>query len=52
MRSTFQKGDDLASGKDAWPTNQNVEFEWSANGRFIRDEIALLAACEPSVINP
>ena len=50
--STFQNGDDLASGKDAWPTNQNVEFEWSANGRFIRDEIALLAACEPSVINP
>lgn len=50
--STFQKGDDLASGKDAWPTDQNVEFEWSANGRFVRDEIALLADCEPSVIHP
>lgn len=49
--STFQKGDDLASGKDASPTNQNVEFEWSTNDRLIRDEIALLADCEPSAIN-
>lgn len=50
--STSRKCDDLASGKDASPTNQNVEFHWSGNDRFIRDEIALLADCEPSVINP
>lgn len=50
--STFHKGDDLASGKDASPTNQNVDFEWSANDCLIRDEIALLANCEPSAINP
>lgn len=50
--STFQKDEDLASGKDSSPANQRVEFEWSTNGRLIRDEIALLADCEPSAINP
>lgn len=50
--STFQKDDDLSSGKDTSSTNQNVEFEWSTNDRLIRDEIALLADCESSAINP
>lgn len=52
VRSTFQNGDDLSSGKGASPSPQDFEFEWSANDRFIRDEIALLADCEPSAINP
>lgn len=51
MGSSIQKDDDLASGRDASPPNQNIEFEWSTNDRLIRDEIALLADCEPSAIN-
>lgn len=50
--STFLKNADLASGKDSSPANQNVDFEWSTNDRVIRDEIAILADCEPSAINP
>lgn len=50
--STFQKNDDLASGKDSSPANQNVDFEWSTTDRVIRDEIAILADCEPSAVNP
>lgn len=50
--STFRKDDDLANGKNSSPANQNVGFEWSTNDRLIRAEIALLADCEPSAINP
>lgn len=50
--STFQQNDDLASGKDSSPADQDVDFEWSTTDRVIRDEIAILADCEPSAVNP
>lgn len=42
----------LGGKKEALVAIEDAEFDWSSHAYIIRDEIALLADCEPSVLNP